>query len=39
MAIGRSYKGASVLSLATTAVFANADDHLSNWAENPSQYN
>ena len=34
--------GASVVSLDTTttaanAIFANADDHLSNWAENLSQ--
>ena len=34
-------KGASVVSLATTtaAIFVNADDHLSNWEENSSQYN
>ena len=43
MAIGRPDKGASVLSLATTtaaatAIYANVDDHLSNWVENPSQY-
>ena len=38
--IGRPDKGASVVSLATTAaaIFANADDHLSIWVENPSQY-
>ena len=38
---GRPDKGASVVSLATAtaAIFANADDHLSNWVENPSQYN
>ena len=40
--IGRPDKGASVVSLATTAaaaIFANADDHLSNWGEILSQYN
>ena len=40
--IGRPDKGASVVSLATTAaaaaIFANADDYLSIWVENPSQY-
>ena len=40
--IGRPDKGASVVSLATAAtaaaIFANADDHLSIWVENPSQY-
>ena len=41
---GRPDKGASVVSLATTAattdaaIFANADDYLSIWVENPSQY-
>ena len=41
---GRPDKGASVVSLATAttataaAIFANADDHLSIWVENPSQY-
>ena len=35
-------KGTSVITLtaATTAeMFPNADDHLGNWVENPSQYN
>ena len=41
--IGCPDKGASVVSLATAAttavaIFANADDHLSIWVENPSQY-
>ena len=37
-------KGSSVVSLATAttataaAIFANADDQLSIWVENPSQY-
>ena len=41
--IGRLDKGASVVSLATAttaaAIFANAEDQLSNCVENPSQYN
>ena len=34
-------KGTSVVTLTTaaTAMFPNADDHLRNWVENPSQYN
>ena len=41
--IGRPDKGASVVSLATasttaTAIFAYADDYLSNWVENQSQF-
>ena len=35
-------KGTSVFTFiadATAAMFSNADDNLSNWAENPSQYN
>ena len=40
--IGRPDKGASVVSLATTAtaaaIIANADENLSIWVENPSQY-
>ena len=41
--IGCPDKGTSVNSLATSttaaAMFANADDHLSNCVKNPSQYN
>ena len=34
-------KGTSVVTLTTAAaaMFPNADDHLRNWVENPSQYN
>ena len=38
-------KGTSVITLTTAAaaaaaaMFPNADDHLRNWVENPSQYN
>ena len=40
-------KGTSVITLATATatatataeMFPNADDHLGNWVENPSQYN
>ena len=35
-------KGTSVVTLTTAttaAMFPNADDHLGNWVENPSQYN
>ena len=35
-------KGTSVITFTaatTAAMFPNADDHLGNWVENPSQYN
>ena len=36
-------KGTSVITFTATtttaAMFPNADDHLGNWVENPSQYN
>ena len=40
--IGHPDKGTSVISLTTTAataMFPNADDHVSNCVRNPSQYN
>ena len=34
-----TYKAAAVTAAAAAAMFPNADDYLSNWVENPSQYN
>ena len=40
MFIGRPDKGTTVISFDTAAaIFSNADDQLSNWVENSSQYN
>ena len=34
-----TFTAAAVTAAAAAAMFPNADDYLSNWVENPSQYN